>query len=323
MIRDVFTSKAATNAIAQRVRREASRHNMAVMDGIREALVPIYKEILQRGKLSRQRLLPAFNEMLLGIKSTKNLVWWENMVKRPSVHGLSTNESVGSRFVTMVTHPSNANDYIGFLGCELVLDRRSITLRVDSLDFAITSHVLARFMQRDQQGIPQFLGNLARAWSASVPLAVMNVTHGDGAGLALPHDRGLLLGNINIIPEDPEDERSMPLRITYDRDGKKTETLPIERANDKWRAVAEMRTFVDSDSLTNGKVEIARLLHRWEEDYREGISALAEGYIFGTTRIRRLGQEKVMAQAVEAACDATSALVQTPEWVRFAEKSRR
>lgn len=316
----LYTSMAATNAYARRTAREISKHNRTVIDTLLAAIHPVAQEMVSKGKLARDRLVPSFNSVVedLNRKGTANIVQAEIGHKRSSK--LSANDELHARLVLVTSDPEpvEGEQWFDFLALEFRITRREITMRLDPLDMAITPHVLARFMQRDRQGVMKFFANVMRPLRVASVLGVPAFHHKSEA-IALPTDNGLLLGQVDYIPEPVKDEdRAYPFVVRVDKSGAKTSVGEFVRLQKTFRAVCRMRTYVDENSASPLKSELRQAIVAWERQNERGITTFFELMAYGQAMVKLHAEQQPMLMGAKAAMDSSVSLVRTPIWSRFA-----
>lgn len=320
MIEIVRTSDVASHAYAGRIVRETSKHNMAVMRDIEEAISPVWEEIATRGKLPRAKLLPAFNSILRGLEGTKNLVDVRLGIMRPSALGLSANDHCNARLVVAMALPEGreVEQRFDFLALDLTVRRSFVELRMDVINFNATSHVLARFIRRGGGDLRAFFGDILRPMRAASMLAP-SATFYPSCRLMLPHGTGFLLAEAEIH-DDPDDEtRKIPCVIRYDATGRHVETVESANHTPGARVIARAWSFIDGDGANERKSAAYTALLDWEQMHAEGISLWFDAYSFGSAPVKTYGDQPRLMEAVGAAGQAAKSLVESEAWRAFAE----
>lgn len=315
-IRLLSSSASASHGYANRVARDAARYQATVLPLIEAAVLPTWKEILQRGKLLRNGLHPAANSIIDRINECHTLVDGRSSVTR--VSPLSVNESCGAQIIVAMGDP-NAKDRdrrIDFLACNLNVTRKNITLRLDVVDFSVTPHVLARFIQRGRGDAANFFAGLMPSMHAARLLAVAASKHPSGR-LLLPHQKGFLLAHVEMSDDPDDDERKMPCVIRYDIRGKHVE--PAEAVNRGHRIFANAWSFVDADSTTGPKAELHAETQAWMTRHQTGIRAWFDMMTFGSAGTTRAVNRDVINQALREAMAAAKEMGESPVWERFAK----
>ncbi|MBD0274593.1 MAG: hypothetical protein ICV73_22015 [Acetobacteraceae bacterium] len=314
----MFSSEAATGAVARRIAREAAAKNTEAAEALLEGVVPVGIAYLKRGKLPRAALEPAFNGLLQKVHGGANVVHLQAAGYRTSRHGLSAKVDFNARVVLTQCNPNApdaARDF-GFLAIDLSMNRHKLHMRLDPVDVVISPHALARFSLRNRQEPRAFFDGIMQALRAARFLSGAAARHAGGR-IAVPHAGGLLLGRVEIY-DDPEEGRDMPCRVRFDRNGRFDDTLSRPHPEQDYRLSANLRTFVSGESATGVKAELLEVLAGWMEEHARAIEDTGETLIFGSPLIRPGDHEREVQERVRALVRDTMALIESPLWHRFA-----
>lgn len=314
-MRDLYSSAPASHSYAGRVAREIAKHKLTALDRIFEAVKPTHIEIMKRGKLARNEVRPAFDALRKKLIGTPNVLEADCSTIRPSA--LSTHENHNMRLLVLTSDPEASDEqWMDFVSVNIHLTRHHIKVRVDALDLSITAHVLARFMQRRQQPILRFFETMVPSIRAASLLVMAAITH-PSRRIAIPHEDGLLLGEVDVF-DAPE---GLPFLRTLDRNGTRTTTDENTAHWPDKRAVAMIRTFVDADSLSPPKEAVRQTVSIWQRSHARGIDAFFDGRAFGDVRIKTFGEEKEYATAIrDVTHSAVHELGRTRAWTNFASQ---
>lgn len=309
------SSATASHSYARQVTRRVAREHGDTLPLIERALRPVWDEILRRGKLPQGTLHATVSTVLRRLVACRTLVDGRSSVTR--VSPLSSNERCSARLIVAMADPDSTDTgrEVDFLACDLIMTRRSVELRLDVVNFSVTSHVLARFVQRGRGDEEDFFGGIMEPMRASALLSIA-ASHHDTQRMLLPHPSGFLLAE-SVVMDDPDDaERRMPCLIRYDATGKHVEAdTPTNRG---FRVMVKGWSYVDADSATGVKAELHERTCAWMRDHAAGIGDWFDLVSFGSTgTTRTCGREQIGAR-LKAAVEAAQELSRTDCWRRFA-----
>jgi len=301
----VYTSTTATKSIADRLVREVHRHAMAPFDALASFIKPTAQLLRARGKLSRTELPTLFTAIRQRLLDTDTIIDLDQ--GRVSTGRMSANDSYTLRFVQAV---GGSEEWMVFMACDVQVSRQQIVIFVNSTEFHVSTHLLARYMQRGRKSYINFLATVMRPLRMSALLSAGQVATPSDR-IALPIDGGILVGTVDV---ESSEDNAYPLRFTFDRNGCKHE---IDRAHGIFsgRIVSTwMRSFIDRDSLNPKKHALLDSLEQWERNNQQGIDALYQALVFGCTRLRNGHTVEHIKTVVSKAVDECRGLVTSPEW---------
>ena len=301
-----FTSIAATTSIANKVLRAAERASGAPMKAICEIVHPMAHKLEDRGKLTRQELRPIFDALADLLGRVENIIHLD--FGRETTGKLSSNDSYRIRLV----HAEATDDWMELMACDVLLTRHRALVTVNTSEFNVTSHALARYMQRHRKPHTHFFNTVIRPLRLSTLLSpVVQAANGDDTSIILPIDGGILVGSLCEAPVYDEGEEPLfPFAVAYDKTG-----AYDEEPNFPPQQVATwMKTYIDRESLNRRQQGVLDSIELWEATHRKGIEAVSQAVLFGNTRLLAGDSlEQLKADAFGAA-EGCRLLIDSPEW---------
>jgi len=182
------------------------------------------------------------------------------------------------------------------------------------MDFTATTHVISRFMQRGRTSPLRFFSGMQKSLSAAAILTpIASHSH---RRIAVPHEHGLLLGDIEGMNMREGDDAPplFPIITCLTNKGKTEEHDPDARP---YRAVCRARTFIDGDSLTGHRADLLQALEAWQEEHKNGIMAWWEAVAFGSARVRIGQTQDMIGDSISRARDAATKIVNSGAWNRL------
>ena len=195
------------------------------------------------------------------------------------------------------------------IACDVHLTRHRAVVTVNLTEFNVTSHTLARYMQRHRKSPTHFLSTIIRPLRLSTLLSPGQAERGIRR-MILPINGGLLVGSLSSVTLDEDEELLFPIRVVYDKNGSHDEDADFSAPQvGTW-----MKTYIDRDSLNRRQQGILDAIEQWEVAHRRGIEVASQAIMFGNARLEAGDSLEKLKDDVYGAAEGCRLLIDSPEW---------
>ena len=298
-----FSSSFVTNKIAERTVRGLSLETP--LDHVKRVVRPLMVRFGQGGKLKQANFSMLAKAIAGRLRAEPTLldVQCQCLVKAPSPR-----EAYRIRFVI---RDSQTDAHCTLMVGEVMISRRSATIRMNDTLVRINTHVLSRYMQRENRSTDSFFQDVIAPFKL-VP-AIVSQACAIGENIAIPMGSGLLFGKIAKI-EEP-DHTGVGLEFSTNQAEPDFYLYTGRSFFRGGHSQVTIKTYCDEMSLNYNRLKVRDQLRAFQAEHSVAAELLFDSMVHDCTD--DLPHEQL--KSCEIMMKAAETIVNGPEWARFCD----